>query len=50
MREENDILKQRICDLETQLGQVTDQLKSLWRANCSLSGEFEEAISDKEQR
>ena len=46
--EENDILKQRICDLETQLGQVTVRMKSLWRANCSLSREFEEAIGDKD--
>ena len=43
VREENDILKQRICDLKTQLGQVTERMKSLWRANCSLTTEFEEA-------
>ena len=48
VREENNILKQRICDLEIQLGQVTKRMKSLWRANCSLLREFEEAISDKD--
>ena len=48
VREENYILKQQICDLETQLGQVTERMKPLWRANCSLLREFEEAVSDKD--
>jgi hypothetical protein len=48
VREENDLLKQRLSEMQAQLDKVTERMKSLWRANCSLAREFEGAISDKD--
>ena len=46
--EENDHLKERVSELEAQLAKVTTRMKSLWKANCSLSREFEETLEEKD--
>ena len=49
VREENAVLKQRIRELQVQLDKVIERTKSLWKANCSLSREFEGAMDDKDK-
>ena len=36
VREENDFLKRQLGETKTKLDKVTEHMRSLWRANCSL--------------
>ena len=36
VKEENESLKQHLTKMQTNLEEVTERMRSLWRANCSL--------------
>ena len=46
--EENDSLKQRLSETQDELNKVTERMRSLWRANCSLLRDCEGDMSDKD--
>ena len=47
VKEENESLKRHLTEMQTNL-EVTERMRSLWRANCSLQRESEGAMSDKD--